>query len=246
MAMPERARPPAWQRAARGGLVWLAALLIAAGLLVALATWSRPLYQFATDQERIRAWVAQLGLLGPLGIIALQVAQTLIAPIPGQAVGVVSGYLYGLWWGTLYAMAGLVAGSLLGFLLARFLGRPLLRQLVGEHSLARLDDLARRGGALLFFLIWVLPFTPDDLACLAAGLTPMPTRQFLILVTLGRLPGVLLTTWIGANAVRIGPTWWAIGIGALALAALVVWRWRGPIERSLLRFLDRLAGLPRA
>lgn len=233
--MSERSRPPVW-------LSWLATILVVSFSVTALAAWGRPLYRFVSDQEQIRVWVGQLGPWGPLGIVVLEVAQILLAPIPGQAVGVVSGYLYGPWWGTLYAMAGLVAGSLLGFLLARHLGRPLIRRLAGESTLAHIDSLARRGGALFFLLVWLVPFTPDDVACFAAGLTPISMGQLLLLVTLGRLPGVLVSAWLGANATRLGPTWWAIGIGCLAVLAVGAWRWRRPLEGFLLRFVERLAG----
>jgi len=235
MAIPERSRPAKWQ-------LWLAVVLIAAVSVAATTAWGSPLYRFVADQERVRAWVGRLGPWGALGIVILEVAQTLLAPLPGQAVGVVSGYFFGPWWGTLYAMAGLLAGSLLAFLLARHWGRPLFRRLVGDGAMARLDRLAHRGGALLFLLLWLIPFTPDDIACFAAGLTPISTRRFLLLVTVGRLPGVLLSTWLGANATRLSSTWWVIGIVGLSVMAVAVWWWREPLEEALLRLVEQLAG----
>lgn len=225
----------------RRGALWIGSALILAALIVLVATWGDPLYRFAVNQDQIQAWVVRLGPWGPLGIIALQVAQTLLAPIPGQAIGAISGVLYGTWRGTLYAMAGLLIGSLTAFLLARSVGRPILRRLVSEPTLAQLDDLARRGGPLFFFLIWLFPLTPDDLACLAAGLTPMTTRQFLILVTLGRLPGVWVTVWAGANATQIAPIGWAALLAGIGLLVLGLWLWRDPIQTFLLHLLERIA-----
>lgn len=238
MATERRRGPP-------NGLVWLLVVLASAGLIATTIVWGPSLYQLVQEQDEIRSWVARLGPSGPLGIVALQVGQTLLAPIPGQAIGAVSGYLYGTWWGTLYAMAGVVLGSLIGFLLARNFGRPLLERWVRPHTLARLDHLAQQDGALVFFLIWLFPLVPDDLACLAAGLTPMPVRQFLILVTLGRLPGVLVTVWAGANAVQIGLAGWAVLLVGFAVLGVTIWHWRDPLQSALLRCLERLAGLAR-
>lgn len=231
--MSEKQRQTTWW-------VWLIIGLVLAVLVVALVIWWQPIFGFVADQEQIRAWVARLGAWAPIAIILLSMIQALLAPIPGQAIEAVSGYLYGPWWGTLFPMLGMVIGSSITFLLARRFGRPLVIRLVGKQSIARLDDLVRRGGALFFFLVWLLPFAPDDLACVAAGLTPMPFRQFLILMTLGRLPGVFVSVLVGANVAQIDPLWWGILLAAIAAAALILWRWGERIQESVLHFIERL------
>jgi uncharacterized membrane protein YdjX (TVP38/TMEM64 family) len=223
------------------GWLWLIAGAILVALIAALVIWWRPVYAFLADPQRVRAWVETLGAWGPLVIALLQLSQTLLAPIPGQAIGAVSGYLYGPWLGTLYSMIGLGLGSLILFWLARRFGRPLAVRFIGSPSMARLDDLAGRGGALFFFLVWLFPFTPDDLACLAAGLTPMRFRQFIPLMFLGRLPGVFVSVWVGANVARIEPAWWAVLFAGIALGAVVLWRWGGQIQQAVLRFAEKLS-----
>lgn len=226
-------------RSPAGPGLWLAVGLILAILIAALLLWGRPLYLFLSNQEDIRSWVERLGAWGPSAIVGLEMAQAIIAPLPGQAAELVGGYLFGPWLGTLYAMTGIVAGSLLGFLLSRRFGRPLASRLVGTKGVARLDDLSRRGGALFFFLLWLLPFVPDDLACLAAGLTPMSIRRFLLLMTLGRLPGIFVATWVGAHAGGIRPLWWGILLAVLVLLSVALWRWGASLQATILRFIDR-------
>ena len=68
-----------------------------------------------------------LGAWGPLAIVVLEMIQALLAPIPGQAIEAVSGYLYGPWWGTLFPMIGMVLGSTITFLL----GVPATRSVHG-------------------------------------------------------------------------------------------------------------------
>jgi uncharacterized membrane protein YdjX (TVP38/TMEM64 family) len=231
---PEQPGPARWW-------AWAVAGLILAGLAAGLALWGRPLYRFVADQQRIQGWVQGLGAAGPLAIVVLELAQVLLAPIPGQAVDAVSGYLFGLGPGTVYAGLGIAAGSALNFFLARRFGRPLLSRLLKPEALARLDDLARRGGALFFFLIWLLPLVPDDLACLACGLTPMSARQFLVLMVAGRLPGVVVSTWIGARAGTISPLWWGVLIAAMAAGALAFWHWGEQIQSLVLCLIGRLS-----
>jgi uncharacterized membrane protein YdjX (TVP38/TMEM64 family) len=229
------AERPSWSR----WWIWLIVGVVLAALVAALVTWWRPIYDFLANREQVRAWVEGLGAWGPLAIILLEMVQALLAPIPGQAIEAVSGYLYGPWLGTLYPMIGMAIGSFITFSLARRFGRPLVVRLIGQQSMARLDDLERRGGAPFFFLIWLLPFAPDDLACVAAGLTPMPPRQFMVLMLIGRLPGVFVSVWVGANVAHIEPFWWAVLFVGLAVAALMLWRWGDQIQESVLGFIER-------
>lgn len=222
--------------------VWLlVALVVIVIVVVALVGWWEQLAALLPSQAQIAAWVEGLGAWGPIAIILLETAQALLAPIPGQAIEAVSGYLYGPWLGTLFPMIGMVIGSTIIFGLSRRFGRPLVIRLIGHKSMDLMDDLVRRGGAPFFFLIWLLPGAPDDLACVAAGLTPMPIRQFLVLMLVGRLPGVFMSVWVGANITRIEPMWWIVLFVAIAIAALVFWRWGDRLQESLLGLIERMS-----
>ena len=221
--------------------VWLAAGLVLAAAIGALIVWWRPIYGFVADQEAVRAWVEGLSGWGPVAIILLEVIQALLAPIPGQAIEAASGYLYGPWLGALYPLIGMAVGSFTTFSLARWFGRPLVLRLIGKQSMDRMDDLVRRGGALFFFLIWLLPFAPDDLACMAAGLTPMRVRQFVLLMLVGRMPGILVSVWVGANLARIQPVWWVVLLIGIAIAAVVLWRWGERIREWVLGWIERMS-----
>ena len=228
-----RARIPWW--------VWLIAALILIALVAVLVIWWQPLTELVPSQEQIGAWVEGLGAWGPVVIILLEMIQALLAPIPGQAIEAASGYLYGPFWGTVYPMIGMAIGSLITFLLARRFGRPLVIRLIGKQSMAKLDDLVRRGGAPFFFLIWLLPGAPDDLACVAAGLTPMRTGQFMVLMLFGRLPGVFASVMVGAYAMHITPTQWIVISVVIALVALAIWRWGEQIQEFVLHIIERLS-----
>ena len=138
--------------------VWLV-IAIATGLMIAIVsvlwTWNGPIRDPLGDQGRLRAWVARLGPLGPLATIGLSVLQVILAPIPGQFVGVMNGYLYGIAAGTLYTMVGLVLGTTAAMALARRYGRPLVERLVPEDQLTRWDGIADRQGPWFFFLIFL-------------------------------------------------------------------------------------------
>jgi uncharacterized membrane protein YdjX (TVP38/TMEM64 family) len=238
MSEPEPRKPVRWW-------VWLIAGLILALLVAALIRWWQPLYDLMSEllpsQEQVAAWVESLGIWGPVAIILLEMIQALLAPIPGQAIEAVSGYLYGPWLGTLFPMIGMAIGSFIIFSLSRRFGRPLVVKLIGQKSMAQLYDLVRRGGAPFFFLIWLLPGAPDDLACVAAGLTPMPTRQFMVLMLVGRLPGVFMSVLFGTHVNDIPRELWIALFAAIAIVALVVWRWGDAIQETIVSLIERLS-----
>jgi uncharacterized membrane protein YdjX (TVP38/TMEM64 family) len=207
---------------------------------LALWLWGRPLADLLSSTERLQAWVAGYGALGPLITVGLNVLQVLIAVVPGQFVGMANGYLYGVWTGTLYSMVGLCLGSGLAMGLARRFGRPLVERLVDPEQLARWDEMAADRGPVFFCLVFLLPFAPDDLVCYVIGLTPLPLPRMLILTTLARLPGVLVTSWLGARTTDL--PWWAwipLGAGAAGLA-WAWWRFQEPLERAVAGLIRRL------
>jgi len=229
-----------------GAKLWLSIagllfILFAGG---AVAVWGGPLLDILKDQERISRWLEGFGPWAPLISIGLNAAQVLLAPIPGQVLGLANGFIFGFFWGTLYSMAGLLLGSAMAMGLGRWLGRPAVVHLIGADKLDRLDGLAARRGPLFFFLIFLLPLVPDDIACFAIGLSPLSIPIMLLLAAIGRLPGLIVSSWIGSHAGSMSPQAWTILIAAsLALGALVL-RYRKQMEAGVLELANRLGGPP--
>ncbi len=238
--MPEPEPQRGRERDARRWWPWLLAGVVAGAVVLALATWGEPLSRLLTQREALNAWLAELGVWGPAAIVLLEMLQTVAGPVPGTAIEAASGFLFGPWWGTLYAMAGIVAGALIAYFLARRFGRPLIQRFVSQEDVQRLDHFLERGGSLMFFLLWLFPLVPDDLVCLAAGLIGMPPRRFLVLMALGRLPGIFFAVSLGATAARLSPAWWLAGLVLLALLGVAAWRWGAQLQSAVLSLVNRL------
>jgi uncharacterized membrane protein YdjX (TVP38/TMEM64 family) len=219
-------------------------LIIAVALLVALGVglwrWGPAIWGFFRDRSTLQGWLASLGAWAPLASIVLSALQVIVAPIPGQVTGLVNGYLFGMWLGTLYSLTGVMLGTGLILALTRRWGRPLAARFVPSAQLEKVDGLIERRGELFFFLVFLLPFLPDDLTCFAIGLTRLSIGRMLVWITLGRLPGLIVASWMGAHARSMSPVGWAILIAGVCLLALAYWRWRSAIETRLLAWLERV------
>lgn len=214
-------------------------------LAIALVLGGHSLVRVLPDPQQVRRFVSSFGIWAPLALIVLQVMQVVLAPVPGGAIDLASGYLFGPQWGTLYSMIGLTSGSIITLSLARRFGRPLVERLVPSHTLARLDHYAHRRGILFFLLLFVVPFTPNDVVCLLAGLTPLPLHLLVLIATIGRFPGALVTNLMGANVATLTRLQLLLMGVPLLLVALTLWRFHERVEASMLRLVARLDDLLR-
>jgi len=224
----------------------LAVLGFLALVVAALLIWHRPLLSFFADRAKVQEFVMRFGPWAPLATILLHVAQVLLAPIPGQVIDAVNGYLFGAAWGTVYSLVGVIAGSSLAMALARRFGRPWAERLIKRETLERLDGYSQQRGALFFFLVFLFPFLPDDVACFLSGLTPLPLAELIVLAAIGRLPGILAANFVGANAAALTRTQVAFFAAGLAVIALAFWRYQERVEVAMLKITAWLTDLARS
>lgn len=228
--MQSNNRKPSW---------WALALLLLALAAIGYVVFVGVSSVFDSP-EKLYAQIDAYGVWGPIVVVGLETLQVFFAPIPGQVAGMAAGYLYGVVWGSALSLAGLGLGSWLALLLARRLGRPLVLRVARPETIERLDNLSRRHGLWAFFLVFLLPFLPTDVGCFVAGLTPLPIPSLLLLVLIGRLPGVILLNWLGATSQSLGG--WAVAAltTATLIGALLMVRYRARLEEAMFALMERL------
>ncbi len=193
-------------------------------------------YDVFTDKERIQQVLKAAGPLGPLLFILVQVLQVVFAPIPGEATGFIGGFLFGVPLGMLYSTIGLTVGSVLAFLLGRWLEEHFVARVVRPETLKKFDFLMERQGALVAFFLFVIPGFPKDYLCFILGLSQMSLRLFLVLCTVGRLPGTLMLTLQGAKVYEGDYLFSAILIGLCLLLGIVLYYFRETLYTWLQRW----------
>lgn len=171
--------------------------------IVVLAAGGMLLFDYSVgtvlDPGTVRETVEAFGVFAPLAFVALQVAQVILAPIPGQVLALAGGYVFGPLLGTVYSLIGATIGSAIAFWLSRHFGRPAVERLIHPETLSTVDGFLEDHGRLAVFLVFLLPGLPDDALCFVCGLTPVPLRDLVVLSFLGRIPGYALLALAGGR-----------------------------------------------
>jgi uncharacterized membrane protein YdjX (TVP38/TMEM64 family) len=178
-------------------------------------------YDLLQDRHRLKEMITSFGPYSPLIYMLVQVLQVVAAPIPGGAVEFLGGYLFGVKAGLLYSMIGSIVGSWFAFGVARLFKRWAVEKFVSSKTMKKYDYLTGHEGAILIFLLFLIPGFPKDALCYILGLTPMHLAIFLIISSIGRIPGTLMATLQGAKAFEHQYKLFLILSGVSALVILV-------------------------
>jgi uncharacterized membrane protein YdjX (TVP38/TMEM64 family) len=195
-------------KSSQSKLKWILAICILAGLSFFsiyqynTQLWREALKLYYTLQNHhgLKGIILSYGAYSPLAFILLQIVQVVVAPIPGGAIEFLGGYLFGVKAGFFYSMVGVLLGSWIAFSLAKIFEKWAVEKFVTEDTRKKFDYLIGHEGVILSFLLFLIPGFPKDALCYILGLTPMHLGIFLIISTIGRVPGTLMATLQGAKA----------------------------------------------
>lgn len=192
--------------------------------------WS-VIWPIVSDREQCRNFIAGYGPAAPLVFMGLQIFQVIFAPIPGEATGIIGGYLFGTLKGFIYSTIALTAGSWMAFMIGRMLGKRFVRKVIPLSAMERFDFLVRHQGAVILFILFILPGFPKDYLCLFLGVSLLPLRVFMLMAAIGRMPGTLLLSIQGASIYDRDYTLSAVLFAVCMGMVFLAYRYREPLYR---------------
>jgi uncharacterized membrane protein YdjX (TVP38/TMEM64 family)/rhodanese-related sulfurtransferase len=163
------------------------ALLTAIGLAL--------LFRDRLDPAALEAWVAGAGAAGPLLFIAVYAVATVLF-LPGAALTLVGGALFGPVAGTVYNLTGATLGAILAFLAARHLAADWVRQRAGPRLDGIMKGVETEGWRFVAFTRLV-PLFPFNLLNYVLGLTRIPVVAYALATAVFMLPGAIVYTYLG-------------------------------------------------
>lgn len=146
--------------------------------------------------DRIITDVRDAGPVGFLFLLGLQFLQIVVAFIPGEVVQIAAGLLYGPWVGAIVILLGCVVSSAFIFALVHKLGAPFVQSMVPTQYLDKFRKFELTGKLnIVVFILFLIPGLPKDVFTYLVPLTDMRMRTFLLLSNVGRIPGIVVSTY---------------------------------------------------
>lgn len=181
-------------------LVGLVAFMaIMAAIVIAIWPTLSIVFEPGGVEALIELMTAQ-GALGVLMLLGMQLLQIIVAFIPGEVVQIAAGMMYGPLWGSIIILGGSVISSAIVYELVHKLGAPFVQSMVGKDHLLKFRQFELSGKfSVTVFILFLIPGFPKDVLTYIVPLSDMKLKTFLLLSTIGRTPGVIISTYAAAG-----------------------------------------------
>lgn len=202
-----------------GGLIAFFALMV----IVVILIW--PYIHEAFEPGGLSRAIDDVRNAGPLGfliLLAMQFMQIVVAFIPGEVVQMAASMMYGPWLGAAVVLLGCIISSAFVFAVVHRLGAPFVRDMVPTKYLDKFNAFEESGKlSIVVFILFLIPAMPKDTFTYLVPLTNMRMRDFLVLSNVGRIPGIVISTYAANGLVDGNITQSIIIFAVVAVIAIV-------------------------
>lgn len=204
-------------------------LLGAIYLILVLTGW----WESINSVEKLKGFILGLGFWGRMVFVLLQFLQVTFVPIPSTVLVIAGALIYGPFQASLLSFAGILLGSAVAFFLGKVFGQKLVRFMVGEETCQKWIKFLNNG-KYSFVIMMLLPFFPDDVLCLIAGVTDMSWLFFMITQFITRPISIFLTSYFSSGDIIPYHGWglivWAILITFAIVTIYLSTKYKDKIE----------------
>ena len=187
--------------------------------------------------EFIIKWALELiDSIGYVGVAILMALESMIAPVPSEAVMPPAGMLIHdgkfTWFGVIFAASlGSIIGSLVSYYIGKWGGRPIIEKygkylLLDKHDLEITENFFKRKGELTIFFSRFIPVVRHFIS-IPAGMGNMNIVKFLIYTTIG---ATIWNSTLAYAGYELGKNW------------EIILKYREPIDLGVIAVLVLIFG----
>ncbi len=221
----------------RSFLVFFAIALVLGAIFLVLVLTG--LWEELNSVSKLKDLILGLGFWGRFVFVVLQFLQVTFIPIPSPILIIAGSIIFGPFQASLLSFGGILLGSAVAFFLGRVFGRKLVAFMVGEESAKKWTKTLSHG-KFSFAVMMLLPFFPDDILCLVAGLTNMSWGFFMAVQFIARPIGILTTAYFSSGELIPYHGWGLIVWAVIIVAAFAVIYLSTKYSEQIENYLNKL------
>ena len=204
-----------------GCLIFVAVLVASYFIFPAFQEGVNQAFEVITsdDKDRIRVWVKQFGMLGPLVLILSMAVQMFMLVVPNILLFAIAIICYGPIWGGLISLTGVFLSSSLGYAIGKKLGPRAIDRFVSQKTQDKMQVFIERYGVKAVAIFRLSSISTDSLG-FVAGILEMNYKHYILATLAGVTPVIVLISVYG-NGGRIETA--LIWIASISLAMLLIY-----------------------
>ena len=178
------------------------------------------LWEKFNSVSKLQQVILELGFWGRFVFVLLQFLQVTFIPIPSPVVVIAGTLIYGPFEASLLSLSGILLGSALAFFLGKVFGKKLVTFMVGENLCKKWQKFLSKC-KYTFVIMMLLPFFPDDVLCLVAGVTDMSWSFFMTTQLVTRPIGIFMLSYFSSGEIIPYHGWGLIVWGIIFVFAIL-------------------------
>lgn len=215
-------------------------------VIVAIVSEACGLKNYPSDEEKIDRLIELiqgLGVWGYLVYFLLQILQVVALPFPALVCYVPGSLIWGPFTATLIASAGVIVGSVIAYFIGKCCGKPAVVWIAGKENTEKYTSILSKRGKILFLLMQILPFFPDDIICIVAGLVGLNFSFFMVTVVIVRPLIIATYCYLGSGTVIPFSGWgipvWIAIFAVCIILAVLAFKYQDKFEAWLVKKFKR-------
>jgi len=176
-------------------------IILSAVLLIFLYIGYEYYFKFSyivKNPNMLKEIVLSYGDLSILVFIFMQIIQVVVFFIPGEFIQIAGGYIFGTFSGGIISLIGITLGSIIVYFIANNYGKPFVEKVILNKKVKFFRKILKVGSKkIVVFMFYLVPGIPKDALAYICGVSDISLKDFVIYSTLGRIPGIFISSYFG-------------------------------------------------
>lgn len=221
--------------------------------IIAIVSEACDLKNYPSDEEKIDSLIELIQDLGVWGYVVyflLQILQVVVLPFPALVCYIPGALIWGPLTATLIASAGVIVGSVIAYFIGKCCGKPAVVWIAGKENTEKYTSILSKRGKVIFLLVQILPFFPDDIICIVAGLVGLNFPFFIITIAIVRPLIIAMYCYLGSGTIIPFSGWgipvWIAIFAVCIILAVLAFKYQDRFEAWLVKKFKRTKSIDTA